>query len=1251
MKKKLLFYLIFIMGIQSSMGQFTAIPDVNFEQALIDLTLDDVIDQQVLTASIDNITSLSVSFRNISDLSGIQDFIGLQVLDCSNNTISVLNLSGMSSLQTLYSDGNQINQINLSGLSSLENLRVSNNQLTTINLTNLLSLKRLECENNFITSLDASSLSNLEYLVCVNNNLTSLNISGLSNLTVLSCAINQLTTLDVSSLSSIQLLICSINQLSALDLSGLSTLNQLQCGDNAFSVLDVRGLSNLSVLLTTNSPLLTCILVDDITLATSNSNWYKDATASYTIDCSCPTIITPTFAEIAPICTSGSLSPLPTTSLNGIIGTWSPAFNNTQTTTYTFTPNTGQCASTITKEIIINLITNQINISTGIDTDNYFFPQFNVDINWLLVNDPVGFGGYALGIETLLAPSEATPVVATNARWINNSGALQGGAPPGLCVYEKTITVVSGFDNLNINFSIAHDNNLVSLEIIRPDLSIININPPLTPYYLSQPINNDFTNPMVGDWKIRVVTKIAFTPVYTETGAFLLSGFATLSSAFLVTPTFTDIGSICSSDVLPPLPSTSINGITGTWSPALDNTQTTTYTFTPNAGQCATEYAMTIVVNTATTWYADTDNDTFGDINNSVLSCDQPFGYVSNNTDCDDNNILAYQLFPFYVDADADGFGGAILEMKCSEDSAIPPPGYATDFNDCDDNNPAINEQFTFYPDNDGDGFGDLVSVRVCSVDEFTAPTGFSINNDDCDDSNAAINTRYLFYPDNDGDGYGNFFQVMVCAVNATTPPTGYVTNGIDCDDNDPTITPLPLFNQVAPICAGATLAPLPTTALNGIIGFWSPALDNTQTTTYTFFPNSFLCATTATMTIVVTPCGPTTPINPALCGTTLTNIGSIINAVGVGSGANYLFEVTDVGSSPVAPIVQTYVTGGSPNFSLTSLPSFHYATTYSVRVKIFIGGAWSNAFSAPCLISTPNVVLPTGQAQVNPSQCGATLTSLSTLIATTSLPRVQCYRFKVTDLTTGQVQTITRSLHWFSLTMLTNFNYGTTYSVEVAVSTDCVNFSPFGNSCNVTTPAVPRLTTYCGIVVPTKTTAIATLSLPQVNMYHFEVTRLDSSGNPLGTPKDIFKNAPQNYFALNDLQALPYNIYAPNTNYSVRIRVMSAGTWSPFGLLPCVITSPNIARMMEEEKATELFEVMAYPNPFNNHFEISLQSTDRNNVSIKVYDMVGRLIEDKNVNANEVSTIEFGTNYPTGVYNVIVSQSNNQRSFRIIKR
>ena len=45
------------------------------------------------------------------------------------------------------------------------------------------------------------------------------------------------------------------------------------------------------------------------------------------------------------------------------------------------------------------------------------------------------------------------------------------------------------------------------------------------------------------------------------------------------------------------LPTTSNNGITGTWSPALNNTATTTYTFTPDAGQCATTTTLTITVN------------------------------------------------------------------------------------------------------------------------------------------------------------------------------------------------------------------------------------------------------------------------------------------------------------------------------------------------------------------------------------------------------------------------------------------------------------------------------------------------------------------------------------------------------------------------------------------------------------------------------------------------------------------------------
>lgn len=56
-------------------------------------------------------------------------------------------------------------------------------------------------------------------------------------------------------------------------------------------------------------------------------------------------IIVPTFNQIAPICAGSNLQSLPTTSINNITGTWSPALNNQVTTTYTFTPNSSQCTS------------------------------------------------------------------------------------------------------------------------------------------------------------------------------------------------------------------------------------------------------------------------------------------------------------------------------------------------------------------------------------------------------------------------------------------------------------------------------------------------------------------------------------------------------------------------------------------------------------------------------------------------------------------------------------------------------------------------------------------------------------------------------------------------------------------------------------------------------------------------------------------------------------------------------------------
>ena len=63
-----------------------------------------------------------------------------------------------------------------------------------------------------------------------------------------------------------------------------------------------------------------------------------------------------------------------------------------------------------------------------------------------------------------------------------------------------------------------------------------------------------------------------------------------------------------------------------------------------------------------------------------------------------------------------------------------------------------------------------------------------------------------------------------------------------------------PVFTQIPPICMGSSLSNLPSTSNNGIVGNWSPAINNSQTTNYTFIPNSNQCANNTQMTIEVNP-------------------------------------------------------------------------------------------------------------------------------------------------------------------------------------------------------------------------------------------------------------------------------------------------------------------------------------------------------------------------------------------------------------
>ena len=98
----------------------TYVPDDAFEAYLEANTMGDGIlnNNFVLTANIESVISLNIDGMTGANLIGIEDFIALQNLDCSNNpNISSLDLSKNSALTSLICNNN----------SSLTNLDLSNN--------------------------------------------------------------------------------------------------------------------------------------------------------------------------------------------------------------------------------------------------------------------------------------------------------------------------------------------------------------------------------------------------------------------------------------------------------------------------------------------------------------------------------------------------------------------------------------------------------------------------------------------------------------------------------------------------------------------------------------------------------------------------------------------------------------------------------------------------------------------------------------------------------------------------------------------------------------------------------------------------------------------------------------------------------------------------------------------------------------------------------------------------------------------
>ena len=163
-------------------------------------------------------TTLMLNNAGMTTLAGIGHFASLEVLECTNNQLTSLNLSGLPNLLKLSCGSNPLTSLNLSGLTSLTNLVCYNNKLTSLNLDGTTGLEFLDCSENQLTSLDVSKLTKLTTLKCYKNQLTSLDVSKLTKLKDLDCSANLLTALDITPLAGLTHLVCGYQKSGSLTL-------------------------------------------------------------------------------------------------------------------------------------------------------------------------------------------------------------------------------------------------------------------------------------------------------------------------------------------------------------------------------------------------------------------------------------------------------------------------------------------------------------------------------------------------------------------------------------------------------------------------------------------------------------------------------------------------------------------------------------------------------------------------------------------------------------------------------------------------------------------------------------------------------------------------------------------------------------------------------------------------------------------------------------------------------------------------
>ena len=396
------------------------------------------------------------------------------------------------------------------------------------------------------------------------------------------------------------------------------------------------------------------------------------------------------------------------------------------------------------------------------------------------------------------------------------------------------------------------------------------------------------------------------------------------------TPNFAQIPPICSGDTAPLLGNTSPNGITGTWAPSvISNTTSASYVFTPNPASfpCATTQTLTVTITPKATPNFTTipatvcQNATAPVLPSNSNNTPAISGTWSPNTV--NTSLLGPVTYTFTPNS-----GQCVVATATTKTITIEPniaPNFANIAPICSGNsapvfgttspngitgtwspatiNTTTSGSYIFSPAAGQCATKQTLNVTIIpkTVPNFPAIASF------CEGTTAPILDNNVASP----NGVSGTWSPAIIS-NTASENYVFTPNANQCATTqtlsvivNPRVSPA--FSSFA-ICSGSVPPVLLTTSPNGVKGTWSPAvIDNMNSGSYTFTPDSNQCATSKTINVTITPSNTLVKVEWTVTQAFAENQVVTITATAPG---DYLYQLDD-GPFQESPVFE-YVSYGT---------------------------------------------------------------------------------------------------------------------------------------------------------------------------------------------------------------------------------------------------------------------------------------------------------------------------------------------------